>query len=270
MTVSITADSTMYAALHGELTPHPWRGSSSVSDPYSLFVARSSAMGWLAEPTASGGGLWGMNDAGADPTAGPRHSRAAWFQVSLTEPTPADRPMPVQAFLACAEQVALRVGKLRLQAVQVLLPLQNLTSADGASQRNGAVVRLLEESGWFTDLAPQVRTHIRVTLDGGQNAAIQSAVPDMLRWIRGLKQDVFDDFFLTAADPVLLRPTITDELWAGPARYHVSIDGTLAEWSLNSLGWLAALVAEAGRRHQLDSPLMLSATALHPLPNSDS
>ncbi|MEU1729255.1 hypothetical protein [Nonomuraea sp. NPDC005692] len=81
--------------------------------------------------------------------------------------------------------------------------------------------------------------------------------PDMLGWLRELKQDVFGDFFLTDK-PVLLRPAITDELWQGPAQHSVTIDGTLAEWSLDALGWLAALLAEAGRHHQLDSPLMLS------------
>ena len=48
----------MFAALHGELAPHPWRDPLvASSDAYSLFYARSSAMGWLAEAAenASGG-----------------------------------------------------------------------------------------------------------------------------------------------------------------------------------------------------------------------
>ncbi|MFI7114502.1 hypothetical protein ACIBK9_49895 [Nonomuraea sp. NPDC050227] len=259
--MSIAVESTMFAALHGDLTPHPWREPSPASDAYSLFVARSSALGWLAEPTANDCGLWGMNDAGLDPAAGSGYSRAAWFQVSLIAPTPVDRPLPVPAFLACANAVTARVGALRLQAVQILLPVQNLALPEGASQRTGAVVRLLQETGWFADLPLRERTRVRVTLDGGQNASIRSVAPDMIEWLRELKQDVFDDFFLTDDDPVLLRPAITDELWSGPPLHRVTVDGTLAEWSLDSLGWLAALLAEAGRRHQLDSPLMLSATA---------
>ncbi|MGW2160370.1 hypothetical protein [Nonomuraea sp. NPDC001699] len=261
MTLSGAVDSTMFAALHGELTPYPWREPTPAPDAYSLFVARSSAMGWLIEPTGEHCGLWGMNDAGFDSSAGPRHSRAAWFQVSLPTPTAIDRPLPVQPFLACAESVAARVGVLQLKAVQVLLPVQSLPSAEGESRRAGAVVRLLQEIGWFGDLPPQERTGVRVTLDGGQNPTIRSVAPDLLGWLRELKHDVFGDFFLTDK-PVMLRPAITDELWRGPARHSVTIDGTLAEWSLDGLGWLAALLAEAGRHHRLDSPLMLSAAPI--------
>ncbi|MEU1389999.1 MULTISPECIES: hypothetical protein [unclassified Nonomuraea] len=259
--MSVAVDSTMFAALHGELTPYSWRESTPAPDAYSLFAARSSAMGWLTEPTGDDCGLWGMNDAGFDSSAGLRHSRAAWFQVSLPTPTGVDRPLPVQPFLACAQSVAAHVGVLHLKALQVLLPVQSLVSPGVEARRTGAVVRLLQEIGWFADLRSRERTRVRVTLDGGQNASIRSVAPDMIDWLRELKQDVFDDFFLTDDDPVLLCPAITDELWFGPALHRVTVDGTLVEWSLDSLGWLAALLAEAGRRYQLDSPLMLSATA---------
>lgn len=79
--MSIRAASTMLAALHGTLERHPWRDPSAASsDPYRLFVARSSAMGWLAEATGPGrAGVWGMNDAGEDQASGPKPSRVAWF-----------------------------------------------------------------------------------------------------------------------------------------------------------------------------------------------
>ncbi|MFI6925776.1 hypothetical protein ACIBIZ_37940 [Nonomuraea spiralis] len=118
-----------------------------------------------------------MNDAGFDSSAGLRHSRAAWFQVSLPTPTVVNRPLPVQPFLACAKSVAARVGVLHLKAVQVLLPVQSLASPEGESQRTGAVVRLLQEIGRFADLPPQERTGVRVTLDGGQNPTIRSVAP---------------------------------------------------------------------------------------------
>jgi hypothetical protein len=47
-------------------------------------------------------------------------------KVSMIEPVPAGRPLPVQAFLSCAGDVVARIGTSRLQAVQVLLPVQNL------------------------------------------------------------------------------------------------------------------------------------------------
>ncbi|MFB9680756.1 hypothetical protein [Streptosporangium vulgare] len=274
---------TMFAALYGELEPHPWRDPLvASSDAYSLFVARSSAMGWLteAEEDASGG-LWGMNDAGQDPVPAsrapasaafgePRPARVAWFQVSLTRPVPAGRPLPVQAFLSCVDDVVARVGTVRLRAVRLLLPVQSLDASAGASSRVGAVMPLLQETGWFADGDPRLRTRVRVTLDGGQDPSVRSAAPGMLRWMREFDQDVFscdavsvtdDDDSVSVADgdEVVLEPTVIDEVWLGPARHRAIFHGTLAEWSLDAVGWLAAFLAEASCRYGVETPLMLTA-----------
>ncbi|WP_326643601.1 hypothetical protein OG884_07775 [Streptosporangium sp. NBC_01755] len=256
--MSIRPDSTMFAALHGELVSHPWRDPHvASSDAYSLFVARSSAMGWLTEATENAsGGLWGMNDAGQGPDSGSDPSRIAWFQVSLTEPVPDGRPLPVQAFLSCAGDVVARIGTPRLRAVQLLLPVQSLD----ASSRVRGVIPLLQEAGWFADVDPRLRTPVRVTLDGGQEPSIRSAAPEMLRWMRGFTQDVFscDSFSLTDDDTVL-KPAVIDELWRGPARHRATFSGVLAEWSLDALGWLAAFLAEASSQNGVGTPLMLTA-----------
>jgi hypothetical protein len=253
----------MCAALHGELALHPWRDPFvASSDPYSLFVARSSAMGWLAEAAENAsGGVWGMNDAGQDPGSGSQPSRIAWFQVSLIEPVPAARPLPVQAFLACAGDVVARIGTLRLQAVQVLLPVQSLDASAGASSRMSAVMTLIQDAGWFADCDPHSITRVRVTLDGGQDPSIRSAAPEMLHWMQGIKQDVFscDSFSLTDDDDTVLKPAVIDELWFGPADHRATFRGTLAEWSLDALGWLAAFLADASSRHGVSTPSMLTA-----------
>jgi hypothetical protein len=239
--------STMFAALHGELAVHPWRQAAS-SDAYSLFVARSSAMGWLAEPGGTGG-RWGMNDAGQGPG-----SRVAWFQVALPEPRVPT--LPVQAFLACAGGVAARIGALRLAAVQVLLPVRALDA-------ESAVMPLLQDAGWFADCDPRARTRVRVTLDGGQDPAIRSAGPEMLRWAQRFEQDVFlgDVSSLTDDADLELAPGIIDELWNGPTRHRIAFHGVLAEWSLDALGWLAAFVAQASAQQGVDGPLMLAISA---------
>ncbi|WP_052745458.1 hypothetical protein [Allosalinactinospora lopnorensis] len=210
----------MFAALHGELVPHPWRDPAvASSDAYSLFVARSSAMGWLAEAAeGASNGVWGMNDAGQEPGSGSQPSRIAWFQVSLTEPVPAGRPLPVQAFLACAGSVVARIGTPRLQAVQVLLPVQDLDTSAGAYLGGSAVMTLLQDSGWFADSDPRARTRVRVTLDSGQDPSIHSAAPEMLQWIRQFEQDVFscDSFSLADEDDMDLPPAVIDELCSGP------------------------------------------------------
>jgi hypothetical protein len=146
----------MFTALHGELRLHPWRDPLlALSDPYSLFVARSSAMEWLAEATEDvSGGLWGMNDAGQDPGPTSSSSRVAWFQVSLAEPVPPGRPLPVQAFLSCAGDVVARLGTLDLQAAQVLLPVHSLAASVDQSSGAGAVGTLIQDAGWFVDCDP--------------------------------------------------------------------------------------------------------------------
>lgn len=256
----------MLAALYGELVPHPWRDPLvASSDAYSLFVARSSAMGWLteAEENASGG-LWGMNDAGQDPVSGSRPARVAWFQVSLTTPVPQGRPLPVQGFLSCAGDVVARIGTARLRAVRVLLPVQDLGAPQGASSRVSAVMTLLQDAGWFADGDPGLRARARVTLDGGQDPSIRSAAPEMLRWMRQFDQDVFSCESVSVTDDgdddgVVLEPAVVDEVWLGPARHRATFHGVLVEWSLDALGWLAAFLAEAGFRHGVGTPLMLTA-----------
>ncbi|HEY5987952.1 MAG TPA: hypothetical protein VIV12_16500 [Streptosporangiaceae bacterium] len=80
---------TMLAALYGKMVLHPRPDPLGVlsEDAYSLFHARSSAMGWLT-PAVEGasGGSWGMNDAEAGHGSGPQPQRVAWFQVVLTGP----------------------------------------------------------------------------------------------------------------------------------------------------------------------------------------
>ncbi|MEU8205791.1 hypothetical protein [Streptosporangium sp. NPDC049046] len=254
---------TMLVSLHGELVPHPWRYPLvASSDAYSLFAARASAMGWLTEAAQNAsGGLWGMNDAGQDPLPeSSRPARVAWFQVSLTTPVPAGRPLPVQAFLSCADDVVARIGALRLEALQVLLPVQSLEAPTDTSSQGSAVMTLLQDAGWFADGDPHLRTRVRVTLDGGQDPSIRSAAPEMLRWMRELDQDVFlCDSLTVTDDDVILEPTVIDELWLGPARHRVALRGTLAEWSLDALGWLAAFLADASARHGVGTPLMFTA-----------
>ncbi|MEU8382999.1 hypothetical protein [Streptosporangium sp. NPDC048865] len=274
--MSIRPESTMLAALYGELALHPWRDPLvAPSDAYSLFVARSSAMGWLTEAEeGASGGLWGMNDAGQapapEPAPGAGPARVAWFQVSLTGSVPAGRPLPVQAFLSCADDVVARVGAVRLRAVRILLPLQGLDTPVGTSSRVGAVMTLLQDAGWFADADPRLRARVRVTLDGGDDPSILSAAPGMLGWMREFDQDVFScDSVSTAdmadtadtadGDDVVLEPAVIDEVWRGSARHRVTFHGTLAEWSPDALGWLAAFLAEAGFRHGVATPSMLTA-----------
>lgn len=257
----IKPDATMFAALYGELVVHPWREPFiASSDLYSLFYARSLAMGWLTEATTETSlcGYWGMNDAGQGLVSNSQPPCIAWFQVTLTGTS--GRSLPVQPFLRCAGDVVARIGTLRLEAVQVLLPVQYLHKPSEAFLPMDAVAELLSGANWFADCDPRLRTRVEVMLDGGQEPSIRSVAPEIFRWMQQIRQDVFlCDAFSLDDSGMILKPALTDELWCGPPQHRATFRGTLVEWSLDALGWLAAFLADAGSRHGLSTPLLLVA-----------
>jgi hypothetical protein len=265
----------MFAALYGELAPHPWRHLDSDHDAYSWFHQRSLAMGWLDDratvvrKTAGGtgkmrsgaAGLWSMNDAGQDhPLAAPEASLVAWFQVGI-EPMSRDRPLPVQPFFRCAGDAAERIGTLKLRAVQMLLPVQSL---DTSSRPESARMPSLLTAGWFGDCDPRSRTPVRVNLDSGQAPSIPSATPQMRERMSRLDQDVFvcESYSLADHDPLTMRPPFDDSFWNGPPLHRATFHGTLAEWSPDALGWLGGFLADLSARHGVTTPLLLTAVRL--------
>lgn len=234
----------MFAALYGELTPHPWRDPDL--DAYFLFHHRSVAMGWLAR--------WGMNDAGEQhPLAASEPPLAAWFQVGV-EPLPDDGPLPVQPFLRCAGDATERIGRLRLRAAQVLLPVEALRAEAAFPPALGA-------AGWFAAADPASRAPVRVTLDSGQAATVPGAAPRLYHEINSFDQSVFacDAYSLVNHDP-LIGPPFDDRLWNGPPAHRTTFDGTLAEWSPDAIGWLGAFLADLCARNGVASPVLLTAT----------
>jgi hypothetical protein len=230
----------MFAALFGELALHPTRHDAArQQDAFSLFYGRSMDLGLLTDERLERSGLWGMNDAAAGEAAGPP-PRVAWFQVGLTGKGLA----PVVPFLAVADAVITRLGGLRLDAIQVLLPER---SKDDRSQ--------LDDS-WFVDLDPTLRVPVRVTLDSA-DAAITTAARAIVG--RMQKQDVFRCDSLSPADEdhLVLRPIPFEH--PGDVHHRVTVTGTLAEWSLDALGWLAALLDELAASQGIVTPLILNA-----------
>jgi hypothetical protein len=259
----LRAARTLYAALYGEFVPHPRPdgGDAAREDAYSLFYARSAAMGWLT-PAREGarGGLWGMNDAAAGQDPGLQPSLAAFFQVTLTEPA-GGKLLPVHPFLACAGDVVARLGTLRLDAVKVLLPEHDADAdAHFASPSSMLVSRaLLDALNWFGDCGPRRRVPARVTLDGLADPSIRAAAPAIGQWVREISQEVFDCESWSEDDPLVLPPATTFEGGPDGGHHRVSFRGTLAEWSLDALGWLAAFLADVSARHGVRTPLILTA-----------
>ncbi|MDI5981154.1 hypothetical protein [Amycolatopsis magusensis] len=221
---------TLFAALYGSLVRHP--GHDPGRDAYILFHDRSLAMGWLDV-------LWGMNDAGEEhPLAAP--GLAGWFQVGVVP-----GPLPVQPFLRCAGDVLAHLGTLDLDAVQVLLP-------PGPGPASSAT------AAWFGDAG--LGTPVRVTLDSGQDPSIPAAAARFRE--RMAEQSVFAcESTGFSTEP---KPPFDDSSWNGPPRQAASFHGTLAEWSVDAIGWLggyaAGLCADAG----VPVPTLLTVSRLGP------
>ncbi len=165
--------------------------------------------------------------------------------------------LPVQAFLACAGDVVARMGTQRLEAVQILLPVQHLRTRSGTD----AVWDLLTATGWFADSDPHLRTRVQVTVDSGQDPSMHVAAPHMFQQLHAIQQDVFacDSFSLTD-EPIRLEPAIVDWLWNGPAQHRTTFHGTLVEWSLDGLGWVAAFLTSVGFHYGVRPPVLFTAS----------
>ncbi|MGH3786469.1 MAG: hypothetical protein ACRDRG_07925 [Pseudonocardiaceae bacterium] len=258
---------TMFAALYGELVPHPWRGPESKQDAYSLFYQRSLAMGWLDDRGAGDGsedrmlrapGLWGMNDAGWDhPLAAPGAELISWFQVEASA-VAGDRPLPVQPFLRCAENATARAGTPYLSAVQVLLPVQGL---DPSSRPSYAPVPSMQTIHWFAERDPRSRTPVAASINSGRDPSIPAVAQQLTDHLVHLDQDVFvcRSHDVAGRDAVL-PPPFDDSFWNGPPLHGVVLRGELAEWSCDAVGWLAEVVADSAAQLGVRSPLLLTVT----------
>jgi hypothetical protein len=144
--------------------------------------------------------------------------------------------------------------------VQVLLPVQTLN----ASPPRDTGAPSLQTASWFADCDPRARVEVRVTLDSGQDLATPSAAPEMLRWMREADQDGFRcaAYSLTDHPPLAGTPPFGDHFWGGPPLHRATFSGTLAEWSLDALGWLAAFLADGSARHGVATPVLLTATPM--------
>ena len=83
---------------------------------------------------------------------------------------------------------------------------------------------------------------MRVTLDGGPDPSIRAAAPATLRWVHQVRQEVFacESLSLADEDHLILRPILFGDATSDAVHHRVTFRGTLAEWSLDALGWLVA------------------------------
>lgn len=257
---------TMFAALYGELVSHTWRDPEH--DAYQLFYQRSLAMGWLDDEGAGGGsedrmrlapGLWGMNDAGWNhPLAVSGTKLISWFQIT-TSAVGDDQPLPVQPFLQCAADATARAGTPTLSAVQVLLPVQGL---DASSRPPYAPVPAMRTRHWFAERDPRSKTPVEVNINSGQDPSMPAVANQLTDHLGHLDQDVFMCESHVVDSSPSIEPPFDDAFWKGPPRHGVVLRGDLAEWSCDTIGWLAEVVADSVSQLGVRSPLLLTVIRL--------
>lgn len=236
-----------WVALYGGLTASvgPSIRLNSDDDAYRLFVARSTALGWLHGDQP---GLWGTHDAYLD--ADLNDSRFAWFHVGFPQ---TGRLLPLIPLMSCVGSVVSRFGKPDLTGIQVELPAQ--ISTEGYPADRARHIDLASAVGWFW-VAPDVEmVPITVTLsaDGSDRGSEGLAIE---AWIGKLVQRAFR--VLAVRDEAVQLFGDRDPLGGEPVRPFVTFDATLSEWSFEALGLTLALLSEACRSSAIDSSVVVS------------
>ena len=168
--------------------------------------------------------------------------------------------LPVQPFLTCAGDAVARLGTLRLDAVKMLLP-EHDGDADArfASPSSMLTSRALQDAlNWYGDCDPQQRARARTRWTGWPIHRSAGGAA-LARWMREINQEVFDCESWSEDDHLVLLPAATFEGGPDGDHHRVTFRGTLAEWSLDALGWLAAFLADVSARHGVRTPLILTA-----------
>jgi hypothetical protein len=171
----------------------------------------------------------------------------------------ADRPLPVQPFLRCAEDATARAGTPNLSAVQVLLPVSGSRPRVAPAVRPVPAMRTKE---WLRRVRPGSRNSGR-----GQHQQWSGPIdprcctaahrpprspgPGRVRLQVPRRRP--------ARTPLsVLRSTTVRG--TGPPLHGLVLRGELAEWPCDALGWPAEIVADSVAQLGVRSPLLLTVT----------
>jgi hypothetical protein len=117
--------------------------------------------------------------------------------------------------------------------------------------------QLLAGLNWFAMADPATHAHVRVTVDSG-DAAARRAASDVLSVVGQGWTGPFSVLGVSEALPVSPQPPVVDDLWMGEARNPVTFDCSVPEWTLDAVGWLAALFTEGCRQAGVRTTVLLS------------
>lgn len=239
-------DGSAFVDVYGDMPTGADRSLRHPEDPHRLFAAKAIGL-TINEPNGhdAARSQWVPADSGTAESGG-NAGLVAWFQVSVLADPHAARPLPTQALVECAGAVTTRMGLTRLRAVRVLLPLDR--HASGA-------VGLASSVAWFPDDSHPVS--VVCSLDSGEGQFATHRWPEVLDVFRRRQTGGFGLHGEAEGTGGTTRPITAarDEMWLGAGDHLVALDGSLPEWSVESVGWMLAQLAdcawEAGARESI-------------------
>lgn len=243
----------LFVGVYGSMVFHPWiEADTRGEDAYSLFVSRSTSMRWSStsshDPSVD---LWGMNDAGLEWSRKKSPYRVSWYQVTVVAEDQKLVALPIQPVLACIEYSLHRLGQLHLTSLQLLLPVHLSDAAHS---------RIVSSIAWFDLSEPDEPASVRITLDAGEDGDL---FRDPARILTHLSDRSFGKFKIDShsfdADlTVSPTPPVVGDLWMGAARNRISLQGTIPEWSFDSLACLSMIIVEVCRRCDARTTVLMS------------
>jgi hypothetical protein len=237
----------MFVAIFGSLRSHPWIGPDPLTeDAYSFFASRAELMGWAKRGSS---GLWDMNDAAFNLSGSGHRARIAWFQVGLDETTVDGAGFPFHPLLTCGCEALGRVGEVRVQGTQFLVPLQ----IDGAPATISSV------PNWFNACDPAARVTMRATLDSGEDPVLPRVAADVAALASEIAREPFAIAPAAAGTAhVELLPEVTDGFWLGEGRHPITFDTVAPDRSPDSIAWTANLLTESCRRVGVKTSILVN------------
>ena len=205
-------------------------------DIYRLLVTRSRSRGWLSSPEQDRrAGRWGMNDAGSDVLRADESGRVAWAQVSVEGFQ--DCTTPLHLLLACMEDVVSRFATIRLQALNLVIPIFGRQESQAA---------ILENLNWFERSVEQA--DFAIVVGTGQGPSAPEAASKILERVSSTLGRVYEFYDIHPVDDVRVasgRNVIDPSVW------NVVVEGgglgriRAPEWSLDFLALIARSVVHA-------------------------
>ena len=136
-----------------------------------------------------------------------------------------------------------------------MLPLDRLDPSDRA-----ALFPQVDGLGWWAPRDPAAEMRVRMTIDSGQDPTAPTVARAVVDGLNGLDQDVVRADPASLADPHPEPPSLrfSDHLWPGPPSARASFTATLAEWSLDTIGWAGSVLADVAVESGLRTPTVLT------------